>query len=640
MNNPKIISLLFFFYLAPHSYGEYYPLKCNGPVPSCFHGKYFEMANLLFETNKDSLKYGHSNDAREYYHSNQYFLKNFILSGDVIYGDPISKSLQRQADEIAKKFDFQTLPQIFLLRSTEVNAYATQTGAIFFTTALISHLDNYYELVYILCHELSHVANEDLYDEFIERREIFFTPFDGKINKLINNYFRHSVECEFRADSEGYTYYTSMKYPQEMAITSLRHIDSSDLFPFFNYSFDSILSLEPALPGLTINKHDLKPFYSAVLDFDPSTHPEFLERYDTLEKQQLPDYDLQIALDESNFSDFKTIATNETLYTHYLDQEYFMIIAFYHLANFKFCDKQFVEFLYAKSLYAILKIRLFIENQKTKTYTKTNDVKYEGDLDNWLETLKPDGSFLGPERPFIFYFRKISLTNMWAIVSKAILDSHNESDYFYPAVIFEDCLQIYDSLTLDSLQSVDSKSHERIYEELEEAQEVEANVHKLSQTKERLVLIRPFWKIPKASTLDQSKINYEYFDQLIVDIFQELGEKYSENAEILTSLNLNETDKLNKFISLYFLFRERGDLSVVETFGSSSFDDEFLSYKKITYIRFFQTEMGLYLKTFDVNIENGKIENFRNISSNNSSTESKGKIRSLIKKYYKGINRK
>lgn len=617
--------------LCQTSFAEYYPLTCEGKVPRTFQTNYFEKSAWYFEEHEKSGKNGSPYLAKEYYHSNQYFLKGLILSGDLIFGDPISQALQTQADRISQKFEFTTKPLVFLLRSTEANAFTTQTGAIIFTTGLVSHLDNFYELIYILCHEMIHLQKDHMYKQFLEGKDIFRNGRDpSRIDSVITTFYLHSQVDEYAADQDGFRYYQTMKYPQEMAVKALMRIDSAHILPFFSYNFDSTLSLNSVFPGLSVNKKELTPYKKLQFEYQSKTHPDMVNRIDAISEQKRAAYTPTEIEDADEFSNFKKIAINETLYAYFLDNQYFFIIAYYYLGDHSYCDKQFLNYLYAKSLYSILKIQLALIRERSEYSLNTIVVEYPGPLSPWIEMLEPD-QILGPERPFIKYFKDMPISELWKRTSEAVLDCSRESEYFYNPLIFKDCVNAYSNLQLDTLES---ESLINLRDELQmTAENVGIEYDKLTISSYNILLDQYKTKLV-ADTYDHSKINYEYFENLIAELLDEMQPEHGDTYYLQSPKHLTTSENLNTYLVTKRCIKERGQLSVLKSYDTSPPNSDYLSCKTVRYIRIAQKRRALFLYSFDLSLEDGTYENEAYIEMR-TSNDSKRKISSLLKKYFK-----
>ena len=82
-----------------------------------------------------------------------------LMSGRVLFGDPLSEFVESVAEKILKANDREDLLdelRFYVLKSQEVNAYATSNGVVMVTVGLLSRIENESQLAFILAHEIQH----------------------------------------------------------------------------------------------------------------------------------------------------------------------------------------------------------------------------------------------------------------------------------------------------------------------------------------------------------------------------------------------------------------------------------------------------------------------------------------------------
>lgn len=634
-----ILFTLYWLILTNTVKATYYPLECSGTLPASFEPNYFQRALENFETYKDSLPQGHSGGARKYYWSNQYFLKKLILSGDVIYGDPISLELQKEADKIRQELGLSSSPQIFLLRSPEPNAFATQTGAIFFTTALISYMDNFHQVLYILCHEMVHVEMNHLYQEFLDEREFKYTHSWRKLDQLIDLYYVHSVQTEFEADRIGFHYFTSMHYEKSMAIESLGNLDSSQIWPFYPITFDSTIDLNHRLPDLVVSKYAVRPFMNAWFDSGRTTHPDFILRYDSLREQSIDNYATATIDADKYFEELKEIATNETLLSYFENQRYFSIIAYNLLGDHTFCNQDFLDFLYTKSLYGLLKTRMHLASERAKYDPKKIIVEYDGPLQDYLDIAEPE-EYYGVERPFVAYFKNLSLSDHWFIGVQELLNCSSKTSYFENNTsFFQEYVTMFDSLQIDTCKS------SKRYDLYLNAKRQLDSLHLLKQKKSSahsgaiICLLAPYYKEPKESDLDQSKVNLDLYDKVIMEAISAQIEKNSLPFSLYAAADLNTTEKYRDYLALRSILSNRFYGEEYDCYATCITNKKFSDLQMLRYMRVYDSDGGLAMYSIDLELNSGKLSNETYVEMR-TSDDTNGKIESVVKKYLKRLSSK
>jgi len=154
-----ILSLL----LAPlflTAQNEYAPLECQGKIPKDFlttsHSKYQNAdKNVLAADAKRTER----NAFKQFQLATNFYLDQLLHSGRVLFNDEASQYL---ADVTQVLLNAQPTPElqnvrVYALRSSAVNAFATDRGEVFVTLGLLAQLENEAQLAYVIAHELVHV---------------------------------------------------------------------------------------------------------------------------------------------------------------------------------------------------------------------------------------------------------------------------------------------------------------------------------------------------------------------------------------------------------------------------------------------------------------------------------------------------
>lgn len=160
---------------ALHAQSDYAPLECQGTIPKEFisssTSKYrASVKNASRQTQKQQEAKARSRFALE----SNFNLDNLLRSGRVLFNDEVSNYL---ADVTHLLLDVQPLSRkqdirIYALRSSAVNAFATERGEIFVTLGLIAQLENEAQLAYIIAHELAHVEKKHVINFYLEAEKL------------------------------------------------------------------------------------------------------------------------------------------------------------------------------------------------------------------------------------------------------------------------------------------------------------------------------------------------------------------------------------------------------------------------------------------------------------------------------------
>lgn len=127
----------------------------------------------------------------------EFLTNDFLLGGNVMFGDPISIYLRNILENLLGPNAEEI--EIYPYRSTSVNAFMTIDGQLFVSTGLISQVQNEAELAFVLAHELIHREKEHGVEGLLNTLELSrdFSYSSYEKEDLNNSY---SKELELEAD--------------------------------------------------------------------------------------------------------------------------------------------------------------------------------------------------------------------------------------------------------------------------------------------------------------------------------------------------------------------------------------------------------------------------------------------------------
>lgn len=217
-----ILGVFFALNLVAQDFDNYQLLKSTGTIPKDFlipsSEKYKqEIENIDKEASKTAQK-----DEKQFYLESNFLIDDLLQSARVLFNDPISEYINKVADELLKDDrEMRQKLRFYAIRSSAVNAFATNQGIIFVNVGLLAQLESEAQLAFILAHEICHVRHGHALNMFLETQRISRytstqelmkkTSFDDKM--VATNYF--SKELETHADKEGLTLYLKSKYSLE-----------------------------------------------------------------------------------------------------------------------------------------------------------------------------------------------------------------------------------------------------------------------------------------------------------------------------------------------------------------------------------------------------------------------------------------
>ena len=247
------LSLYLGSFLFAQDFNNYELLKSTGNIPQDFlspssekYKKELETATISNQKNKKS-----------FYLESNFVVDDLLQSAKVLFNDPMTEYINQVADELLKNDpELRKKVRFYAVRSSAVNAFASNQGIIFVNVGLFAQLENEAQLAFILAHEIAHIRHQHALDISMETQTINRyssrsdlikkTSFDAKI--VATNYY--SKELESEADQEGLKLYLTSKY-------SLNDLDG--VFDVLQYAY---------LP------FDILPFKRSFFENEFITFPE------------------------------------------------------------------------------------------------------------------------------------------------------------------------------------------------------------------------------------------------------------------------------------------------------------------------------------------------------------------------------
>lgn len=266
---------------------RYQPLACGGQMPGEFN---YSLAQ--WQKQFRFYKAGSGNDSlisdKIYTEQNGWFMMKALYSGSILFGDPLTAYINRVADTALKGDPhLRKSLRFYLLRSTDFNAFSTQSGIIFVTTGLLARIENEAQLAYILCHEAAHFAHNHNYNAYRFRSERALKAKEKK-KKRQNpemSLTEYSRQHELQADSTGIELYRKSPYSTG-ALDRVFTVMLYSYLPFAEIPFDTTYFNSGAyrLPDR------LFPVKKAALSAEEDvpdtgrTHPNILKRREAVRR--------------------------------------------------------------------------------------------------------------------------------------------------------------------------------------------------------------------------------------------------------------------------------------------------------------------------------------------------------------------
>lgn len=196
MKNLLTTSSLVLTLAAGPLFGQERPMSQGEIPPSFLDEKRLE----IIESTKGQNSWNSSTMDREsgkFAKKAQFFTNEFMLSGNVLFGDTLSNYLNNILDNLLGPT--QRDIKAYAYRSTTVNAFMTIDGSLFVSTGLLAQVQNEAELAFVMAHEVVHYEEDHIIEGF---KEEFLVNKDTKINDLEKKEKEtaYSKEQELEAD--------------------------------------------------------------------------------------------------------------------------------------------------------------------------------------------------------------------------------------------------------------------------------------------------------------------------------------------------------------------------------------------------------------------------------------------------------
>lgn len=174
-----------------------------------------------------------------------FLLDRLLQSGAVLFNDEVTRYVNSVAQKVLKNDseELRKKVKIYTLRSSYVNAFATERGDIFVTLGLIAKLKNESQLAFILAHEIAHVqekhniksilVNAKIEKDISRRASTRASIADKRLLKKS----MYSKELELEADSLAVSRYLGAGYAKEDIMGVFEVLKTSE-HAFSNAPFD------------------------------------------------------------------------------------------------------------------------------------------------------------------------------------------------------------------------------------------------------------------------------------------------------------------------------------------------------------------------------------------------------------------
>ncbi|MCH2198595.1 MAG: M48 family metallopeptidase [Flavobacteriales bacterium] len=529
---------------------EYTPLASSGELPEELIMGYTEILAKREEAQAGIAGENLHRSTEKFIERSTFSTTSLLGSGFVLFNDPISNYLNEIKDHLLKDTpEDQERIQIYLMRQTEANAFATEIGAIFVTTGLVAEVENEAQLAFIIAHEITHVKRNHIVNSF--RNENQKLKRSNRIyTQVLDELSAYSKELELESDGLGFELFANAGYDLEEAVNTMDVLQFSylplDEIPFHLNDFSGDLRVPDILYPDSIKEIDLD---GDLADDSRSTHPNLSTRrdalYDLMDYEENSNEGVIYQFDQSRFNELRYQARMESLKMMLGDARYTEV---YHetcvLENIYGNNKDIQRFR-AKSLYGMAKYKL-------------HDLWYTSRLDYH--------DAQGELSVSAFFFDEM---NEEAALSLAAYDVYNYMTKYpddeFMVTLAEDIMIEYrlngpsldDALTLSAFDEPEEEEREGEGEE-EKVEEIEREMTKLERLRAEREAKRSAGVSEDSTGTKSAALNEDNFylalfgrlslDSAFVSFYDSLEERANEEAE-------ERDDRENFFENDWYTFK-------------------------------------------------------------------------------------
>lgn len=275
-------------------FNNYHPILSSGKLPpdlTTLSSEKYKKSKEEYLKQEDSRKVKKAKD--KFLLESSYKIDEMLQGGRVLYNDPIGNYVKEVA-KVLLNDDKETYSKlrIYIIKSSVVNAYTTNSGIIFINTGLIAQLENEAQLAFILAHEIIHYKKQHIMEEVVENVRISSGKNKYRYIQDDEDAFiaslQFSKEKEMEADQLGYELFAKSPYASKY-IASVFDVLEYSYLPFDEVAFDwNLLQSETyQFPAKYIlSDTAVKPISGEDVEEENdkySTHPNIQTRRDALE---------------------------------------------------------------------------------------------------------------------------------------------------------------------------------------------------------------------------------------------------------------------------------------------------------------------------------------------------------------------
>ncbi|MFL5729620.1 MAG: M48 family metallopeptidase [Cytophagaceae bacterium] len=344
-------------------FNNYEPLKSYGNLPRDFTTLSSQKYQHDKQTISKSDKLRDRKAKDEFYLESNYIIDDILLSGKVLFNDPVSLYVNKVADKLlAANPEIRQQIRIYTLKSTAVNAFATNNGIIFINLGLIAQLKDEAQLAYILSHELTHYTRKHVITEFVEKQNIKKGRGAYRDLSLEERYIarnNYSKELESEADLVGFNMYLKSDYTVN-SVNGVFDVLQFAYLPFENTEFEKSFfeNQDLIFPENYFLKETAQVKPEDDEDDSKSTHPSTKKRRNAIAERIAnvkEEGKFAFLVGEEEFLKIRKLARYEMARLYVLNRKYEQAIYHSYLLLKKDPTSKYLKSIIGQSLYSLSK---------------------------------------------------------------------------------------------------------------------------------------------------------------------------------------------------------------------------------------------------------------------------------------------
>lgn len=373
---------LFFICTQAQDVNNFKPLNSAGEIPVEINkSSASKIKEQTSEISKDQ-KLSKINTEKYFILKSNYILDRILSNGVVFYGNKINKYVEKVADELLKdNTELRKELSFYIVKTSEINAFATDRGEIFITIGLLAQIENEAQLAFVLSHEIIHYKNKHAKTGFIENDKIDNSKDKYKKtnwDKLFSK-SKYSKELEMEADMDGLEIYMKSNYSLKeidafFYVFQYSHLPIDDVVFEKNYFDDEHWSIQSLLANREVAQIE------AIDDEDDmyQDHPNINKRraiIHSMVENESNEGRVEYIISKESFVEVQSLARLELSYLFTKSRRYGEAIYNSYIMLKRYPDNKFLKLNLGYCLYALSKYKN--DSKLNDVLTDFNDVQGE-----------------------------------------------------------------------------------------------------------------------------------------------------------------------------------------------------------------------------------------------------------------------